>query len=240
MTPDHPPGTLFLIGNEPGYRPNGDSRSAEKYAVDFHDVAERLREIDPSFRVSVGPAVLSQDPRVGRDYVEGGGGLGYLERVLDAHAKAYGEPLRADYFGATAHVLAGDGADVGVFEQQILRLRRWLAAHGRRDARVIVSEWGVGVGGASPERIADFLRHTVRFLATARDPALGCPADDDRLVQRFGWFTAHPIPTLEKLRYLRFGALAIDLSRTSLIDRRGRPTHLGRSMVTAVQDLAAR
>lgn len=92
----------------------------------------------------------------------------------------------------------------------------------------------------SRARITRFLAGSVRFLAEARDPAIGCPGDDFRFVQRFAWFTAHPLGWLEQLRLLGRGAFAIDLEQTALFDRRDALTPLGRAWVEAVREASAR
>ena len=43
--------------------------------------------------------------------------------------------------------------------------------------------------GFPPEVVSDFLVDTFDFFLTARDPELGYPADDNRLVQAFNWFS---------------------------------------------------
>ncbi len=40
-----------------------------------------------------------------------------------------------------------------------------------------------------PQRVADFMAATFDYLRTARDPQLGYPADDYRLVQQWAWYS---------------------------------------------------
>ena len=98
-----------------------------------------------------------------------------------------------------------DNDDIDLFKEQIERFRRWMAARGYRDYPLYVSEYGVlfwmyedlSLGPIvdedgntfSPERVNTFMSATFDYMLTARDPNLGYPADDNRLVQRFSWYS---------------------------------------------------
>jgi hypothetical protein len=235
---DYPAGTLWLVGNELGYPPQRDSRSPERYAIDFRACRAMLHNLDPSFRVAVGPVVLSQRDEVVRAHVGGHGGLGYLAAVIRSYREQYGEPIPADFFGATAHVLEGEGTDSTVFEEQIVELRRLLAEHGMKERGVVVTEFGVALGDPEDEEVERFLEGSVRFLLEARDREIGCSRDDFRLVQRFAWFTAHRLGWLEELRLLGLGAFAVDLKQTALLRRNGDPSGLGRAYARAARAYA--
>ena len=51
--------------------------------------------------------------------------------------------------------------------------------------------------GFSDERVRRFMYATFDWLLSARDPELGYPRDDQRLVQRWAWFSMAypPFPT---------------------------------------------
>jgi len=235
----YPGGTLWLIGDEIGYRPQHDGRPPERYARDFHDCRAALRSVDPSFRIATGPVILSQSAAVVSEYAGAPGGLAYLDAVLAAYRRLYGDELPADFVAATAHVASGDGTDLDAFRAQIVGLRRFLAERGLRSRRVVITEFGAAIGRpAEPQRLG-FLAGSTEFLANARDAAIGCPEDDGRLVQRFAWFTAHAAPLLETFRLLGRGALAVHLAQTSLFDRAGELTPLGRAYAAAVARSAA-
>jgi hypothetical protein len=233
----YPDRTLFVLGNEIGYRPQQDSRTPEQYARDFQACAAMLRGLDRSYRVAAGPVILAEGGLATRGYVGGGDGLAYLDAVLEAYPRLHGEPLPADFLSATAHVSEGEGVDLAVFERQVVRFRRFLAERGLAERRVVITEFGAPLGSPAPRDVAAFLAGAMQFLASARDEATGCPADGHRLVQRFAWFTAHALPTVEKLRSLGAAAFLIDLSQTSLFTRDGRLNYLGKAYAAAARQI---
>jgi hypothetical protein len=84
-----------------------------------------------------------------------------------------------------------DGDNMEIFSQQIVDFRRWMAQRGYRDRPLIVSEYGILMPadyGFPPERVSAFLIATFDFFLTATDPALGYPADGNRLVQLWCWY----------------------------------------------------
>lgn len=221
--PEFPDRTLFVIGSEIGHPPQNDARSPAMYVDDFATCREMILAANPTFRVSVGAIVLSSPA----EYVGAKDGFDYLGQVLKLWQDRYSEPLPADFFSATAHVLQGGGMDLDVFERQIRNFRRFLEASGLRDRFVLITEYGGALGPSDPKTRAHFLTEATRILTTARDPATGCPKDDNRLVQRFAWFTADPVGTWEKLKLLGPGGFFFNLSRSALLTRDGQMTRLG-------------
>lgn len=171
--PQYPKGTLFVIGSEIGHPPQRDRRSAEQYPRDFGECRDVLLGADRSFQISTGPVILAAKA----DYVGASNGLEYLDQVLQAWQARHGEPLPADFIGATAHVLEGDGVDLDVFADQIGRFRRFLYDRGLAERRVLITEYGVAIGGADAEKRLAYMAATTRLLASARDEVVGCPAD---------------------------------------------------------------
>ncbi len=95
------------------------------------------------------------------------------------------------------HVAAGElwtieeHDDLALVEEQVRRMRAWMAAHGQRQA-LWVSEYGILMPPitASTSPVRAFLFGSYDLFNSLRDPALGYAADDDRLVQRWVWFSA--------------------------------------------------
>jgi hypothetical protein len=228
----YPDGTIFLIGNEIGYEHQDDPRSPGEYAEDFHRCHTLLKSLNPAFRVSVGPAILTLDKTITDTIVDADDGLDYLRQVIEAYEEQQGEPIPADYFAATNHVT--QVAEIDVFEARIVEMRQLLHDHGLRDRGVILTEIGVPTRGATAEEIEVFMREALRFVATTTDDDLGHP-DDGRLVQRWGWFITRPLSVWEKLESTGMGAFYLRFAQTSLFDRDGDLTHLGetyRAMMT--------
>jgi hypothetical protein len=89
---------------------------------------------------------------------------------------------RLDYW--TAHLIA---------------MRQWMRDRGYRDRPLILSEFGI----LMPEvfeydypRVRDFMQATFGWLTTATDADTGYPADGNRLVQAWAWFSLDG-PSLE-------------------------------------------
>ncbi|NEE00831.1 hypothetical protein G1H10_11695 [Phytoactinopolyspora halotolerans] len=221
----YPDGTIFLIGNEIGYEHQNDERSPSQYAEDFHRCRTLLMSLNPTFRVSVGPAILTPDEGITDAIVDAEDGLDYLRQVIGAYEEQHGTPIPADYFAATNHVMHAEEFDV--FAERIVEMRRLLDAHDLRDKDVILTEIGVPTRGSASEEIEAFMNEALRFVATATDSRFGHP-DDDRLVQRWAWFIAQPLSPWDKLRSTGFGAFFLRFAQTSLFDRDGELTHLGR------------
>lgn len=229
-------GTLFLIGNEIGYKAQNDGRTPSEYAQDFHTAYSILKSINPSFQISVGPAVLNIEPSITRSIVGADDGLDYLSQVIDRYYEFYGELIPADYFAATNHVLEGSSSVLETFKNRIKDLRQLLYQKGLNNRNLILTEFGVPVRGLSPEEIASVMVDTISFVATASDEDIGHPDDGGKLVQRWAWFTTRPMGTIDKVRYLGWSALVLQLSPTSLFDLDGNPTYLHEIYSTILKD----
>lgn len=83
--------------------------------------------------------------------------------------------------------------DFDIFAANIVRFRQWMAKNGYRQTPLLLSEYGVLIPSSFPTfttaRVNAFMNRTFDYLLTARDAAIGLPADDYRLVQRLSWFS---------------------------------------------------
>jgi hypothetical protein len=87
-----------------------------------------------------------------------------------------------------------DNDRTDLFEQQVVRFRQWMADRGYRNTPAFLSEFGVLMPkGKYPqfdeERVNNFMNWTFNFLLTKTDENIGYPADNNRLVQRFAWYS---------------------------------------------------
>ena len=202
---DANPGSLWLIGNEPDRRGWQDDRPPWEYAPIYHDLYTFLKGRDPTCQVAIGGVVQPTPLR-----------LKYLDMVVDAYHDFYGEMIPVDVWNVHNMILreeqgswgagipAGltetvgmlyeiqDNDNIEIFKQQILAFRQWMADHGERNKPLIVSEYGVlmpDIYGFDHDRVRDFMYATFDFFLTATDDELGYPADGNRLVQRWAWYS---------------------------------------------------
>lgn len=198
------PGALWLAGNEPDVVWQ-DNQTPEQYAQLYHQFYTFVKTLDPSAQVAI--AGVSQVTPLR---------LQYLEAVLAAYQRLYGQPMPVDVWNVHAFILREerdswgvsippgidvdqgmlweieDHDDLDLFRQQIVDFRRWMAKHGQRDKPLIISEFGILMPseyGFSPERVASFMTETFDYLLTAADAEIGYEADDNRLVQRLTWYS---------------------------------------------------
>ena len=85
-----------------------------------------------------------------------------------------------------------DHDNLSYFKQQLIDFRRWMAQRGYRDKELLVSEYGILMYpdyGFDYPRVRDFMLGSFDVMLNATDAALGLPADGDRLVQRWYWYS---------------------------------------------------
>lgn len=82
--------------------------------------------------------------------------------------------------------------NLDLITQQIRDFRQWMANHGQRNKPLIDTEYGILMTedvGFTYQRVRTFMLNSFnRFLNQLTDPALGYPADDNRLLQEWFWF----------------------------------------------------
>lgn len=198
------PGALWLIGNEPDVMWQ-DNVTAEQYAAAYSLLYSAIKAADPTAQVAIGGVSVPTPLR-----------LAYLDRILAVYQARYGRPMPVDVWNVHAFILReersswgvgippgmvedkgqlyeiADHADIAIFRRQIVAFRQWMADRGLRDKPLIVTEYGILMPdsyGFPPARVSQFMADTFDFFLTARDPAIGYPADDDRLVQAFCWYS---------------------------------------------------
>ncbi len=198
------PGALWLIGNEPDVRWQDNVTPAE-YARFYHRAYLTIKAADPSALVAIGGVGQPSPLRVR-----------YIEAILEEHRRQFDVEMPVDVWNIHAFILREerdswglgippgfddvsgelyeieDNDNLTIFAHQIIAFRHWMADHGYRDRPLIISEYGVVMPeeyGFDVERVAAFLEGSFDFLLTAADPELGYPADGNRLVQAWCWFS---------------------------------------------------
>jgi len=213
------PGSAWLIGNEPDntYTFDGvgqDNLAPEVYAERYQAVYAAIKAADPQARVGIGgivqptPVRLEYLERVLAAYQAAYGApppadFWFVHAfVLNEAPGEWGAGLPVDAvtrpYQAAPEIIAPEEVDsLAIFARRLTAMRQWLADHGQRDRPLWVTEYGVlmpsdgslGYFGISPERTQAFMLGSFEYLQQAADPATGQPADADRLVQRWYWWT---------------------------------------------------
>ncbi len=224
------PGLTWLIGNEPDVIWQ-DNTPPEIYAIAYHRAYTAVKAGDPTAQVAIGG--LSQITPLR---------LTYLDRVWAFYRQVYGADMPVDVWNMHAFVLreerdgwganippgfeivhrgqlwdVADHANLSLVEEQVRAMRAWMAAHGQQEKPLWISEYGILMPpefGFPPERVVAFMEASFDLFTALRDPATGYPTDDNRLVQRWNWYSA---------RDSRFAA-------GNLFDDYGEPTVVGEAM----------
>lgn len=232
------PGRTWLIGNEPDVRWQ-DNATPEAYARAYHRAYTAIKAADPTAQVAIGGISQVTPLR-----------LAYLERIWEAYQTFYGDEMPVDVWTMHGFVLqekAGDWGvdippgfdhvtdgvawgiqdhdDLSLVEGQVLAMRRWMREHGQQQKPLWVTEYGILMPaeyGFSPEVVRRFLLGSFDLFRQLRDPELGYPVDEDRLVQRWVWFST-----------------GYDLYPTGdLFTRSGQPTGLMLALAAYLEEFA--
>lgn len=199
------PGRLWLVGNEPDviWQLNA---TPEQYARLHHDVYEAVKGADPTCQVAI--AGISQVTPLR---------LRYLDEIMTAYERAYGEPIPVDVWNIHLAILREergswgvdippgmpddvgmlyeieDNGDIELLKGQVVAFRRWMAERGLRSKPLIVTELSILMPpeyGFPFERVRAFMLAAFDYFVTATDEDLGYPPDGNRLVQRWAWYSA--------------------------------------------------
>ena len=96
-----------------------------------------------------------------------------------------------------------DTDNLEIFRQRIVQFRQWMRDRGYRNIPLVITEYGTLIPYYDPDslyydsqgnpfdeaRARDFMYGTFNFLLTASDLSLGYPPDENRLVQRWLWYS---------------------------------------------------
>lgn len=200
-------GALWILGNEPDHH-GQDGLTPSEYADFYHDLYTYIRTTDPTARIAIAGIVQPTPIR-----------LRYLESVLAIYESRYGVPMPVEIWDIHNFILpencawgAGipptleayreegtpcpdtldDHGDLDIFKAQIRTFRQWMAAHGYRNTPLIITEYGILLSkyhGYDYARVRDFMLGSFNFMLHETDSTIGYPADGNRLVQEFAWFS---------------------------------------------------
>jgi hypothetical protein len=208
------PGAIYIIGNEPDRRKLQDDMRPHLYAQLYHAAYTQIKGQDPTAQIWAG-AIVQPTPlrllyldQVLAAYharyqnampVDGWAIHSFIlnERSCDHYNNdlnvCWGAEIPPGIDASDGLiVLPEDNARLDLFAQGIERFRAWMHARGYRNVPLYVTEYGVlmpPVFGFPPAVVNDYMQASFAYMLAQRDPQLGYPADDNRLVQRFAWFS---------------------------------------------------
>ena len=100
--------------------------------------------------------------------------------------------------------------DISIFKQRLIDFRQWMKNQGDQNKPLWITEFGVlfpPMGNpylyVSDTDAANFMAQTYDLMLGYKDPALGYPGDDNRLVQKWTWFSLNDLRT-------HFGGTLVD------------------------------
>lgn len=209
------PGGLWIIGNEPEAKYNQGNRTPDQYAAVYHHLYPLIKGLDPTAWIAIGgvieptPLRLEWLDMVLSEYQSRFGEPMPVD-VWNIHMQILQE--KAGSWGAEIPVGLPDtegelytlqqNADPEIFRQLVTAFRQWMKDRGFQNKPLIISEYGVLMPWyyladdqpTGDQRVIDFMLTTFDFLVNARDPNLGYPADDNRLVQQWLWYSLNDQP----------------------------------------------
>jgi hypothetical protein len=192
-----------------------DEITPELYATAFHELQAVIKAADPTAKVGIGSLVaptalrLKYLDRVWNSYYEQYSyPMGKDIDVWNIHGfilrevrNSWGADTPAGLTNpsgflagkSTAEVIAAHH-DINHLKQFTQDLRAWMAAHGERNKPLINTEYGIlykNISGnqITPAQVSAFLEASFDYFFTATDPKTGYPADDNRLVQSWVWYS---------------------------------------------------
>ena len=202
------PGALWFIGNEPD-RDGQDGLTPTDYAVFYHDAYTLLKQHDANSRVAMGAVVQGTPIRLRYlsmvlDAYQTRYGAALPTDLWTVHGFILPECKDVGCWGASIppgldafkdegkRYTVTDHGDIEIFKEHIIALRQWMAAHGYRDKPLIVSEYGILLSpyhGFPYSVVRTYMLNTFDFFLNTTDSTIGYPADQNRLVQSWSWFS---------------------------------------------------
>lgn len=198
------PGSLWQVGNEPDISWQSNC-TPEEYAVIYDAFYRYIKKADPAALVA--PGAIAQPTKLRMEY---------LDRILEAYRARFRTPMPVDVWTIHNAVMQekrdewGIGIPPGIpdatgiqveiedndrlelFNQQIIDFRTWMRDRGYRERPLLITEFTILMPyyyGYDTERVAAFMTGAFDYMLNAADEEIGCPADDNRLVQRWAWYS---------------------------------------------------
>jgi len=205
-------GATWIIGNEPEGVYGQGNRTPAEYAVIYHDAYTRIKNWDHDARIAIG-GVIEPTPLRLRWIEETMAAHQNLYgvpmevdvwnihvQILQEKAGEWGAEIPAGITpnpGEAREYNLSECASVPIFETLVIEFRTWMWEHEQQSKPLIISEMGVlqpsdyiAADKESGDRLIEqFMVETFDWLLNAKDETIGCPDDENRLVQRWLWFS---------------------------------------------------
>lgn len=188
----------------------------EVYAMAYHDIYNAIKSGDLTAQVAIGGMIQATPLRLKYlTLIWDGYSQTYSETmpvdVWNIHgfvlqerscnfdpSNCYGAEIPAgltETLGVQYSV--NDNKNFSYVSNNIVALRNWMQQRGQQNKPLIVSEYGVlypdwaSPGNLTPDQVRDSFMYPsfTYFLTTGVSSALGYPADGNRLVQRWNWYS---------------------------------------------------
>lgn len=213
---DRNPGSTFIVGNEVEANFQGNHTPAQYaglYSAFYHYIKGR----DPTARVGLGGIVMVSEARlrwlqgVLDAYAATHNGARMPMDFWTIHEQILGGSeypnnwpvgIGAPRAGENEYHSwecnkSGGPDDVRQFKNDVIRFRQWMNEKGYRETPLWISEYGVLSGDSyncTQKAIGQYLVQTMEWLNTATDASIGLPDDENRLVQRWLWYSMNDQP----------------------------------------------
>jgi hypothetical protein len=214
---DRNPGAVWLIGNEPD-SPWQDDLLPETYARAYHHLYYLIKQHDPSVTIGAGSIVQPTPLRMQYlDQVLDAYWNLYGESlpadlwsihsyILSESTNCFDGACIPPGITATQGILYKryDMFSTAIFRQRLINFRTWMRDRGYRDTSLYITEFGElypyppyiaspyddqAGGYITEDRVATFMTSTFDILLNLSDPSVGFPADANRLVQSWLWYS---------------------------------------------------
>ncbi len=212
------PGAVWVVGNEPDcIWEDCNNRTPDAYATIYHDVYGFIKGQDPTAQVAIASVVEGTPLRmlyltkIWDSYQQQYSDTMpvdifnmHVHIIKEGHSWApagIGIPpgISPEEEGAAQQYAIADNDSLAIFMDQVMRYRQWMRDRGQQNKPLVITEYGVLYPpeypfGFTVDRVNAYMKNTFNFMLYTKNPALGYPADDYRLVQRWLWFSVNSHP----------------------------------------------
>jgi hypothetical protein len=235
------------------------------YARAYHELYHFIKELDPSAQVAIGGVVQPSPIRLEwldqllASYQELTGQRMPVDvwnihiqimrekRALSGCQDCWGAGIPAGLDDITEGMLfeIEDNVDVQILKDFVWAFRRWMKEQGEQDKPLIISEYGVlmpsdYLGETKKEgdaQVRRFMLDSFDFFLQTRDPEIGYPQDQFRLVQRWLWYSLNEVPYQYSERYKAWIGFNGALFDWRVTEYPGELTPLGEAFVDYMEEI---